>query len=149
MPQIDLSTSHLISTHKTHVRWVDMDAYQHVNHARYFDYMVEARAALFADILQDKTKQYVLVHVACDYKKAMNYPQEILVKQYFNAISRTTFTLHYSFHDLNDEQILFAVGESVLVSIDTQTGRPIAVPEAVKAVLIDQSVSDTIMPTRD
>ncbi len=34
----------LINQIKIPIRWVDLDAYAHVNNARYFDYMSEARA---------------------------------------------------------------------------------------------------------
>lgn len=128
---IDLSNSKLLSTKKIAIRWVDMDAYHHVNNACYFDYMAEARASYFSEILEDKNTQYVLVHVSCDFKKPLVYPGNVIVKQYFSALSRTTFTFHYTFHHELDESIVYAIGEGVLVSIDAKTLKPIPVPEVI------------------
>lgn len=133
---MDLPDCKLLSTYKIVIRWVDMDAYHHVNNARYFDYMAEARAAYFAEILENKDTQYVLVHVSCDFKKPLVYPKNIIIKQYFAEISRTTFTFYYTFHDENEESTLYAIGKGILVSIDAKTGRPIPVPDVIKTLII-------------
>lgn len=135
MKQMDLSSNTLISTHHIQIRWVDMDAYCHVNNTRYFDYMMEARMAIFAEAFSEKGVQYMLVHTSCDFKKPMAYPQKIILKQYFYAIARTSFTLHYSFHDVNDEEILYATGEGILVAVDLHTQKATAVPDAIKKIL--------------
>lgn len=133
---IDLSNSKFLSSKKIAIRWVDMDAYHHVNNACYFDYMAEARASYFSEILEDKNTQYVLVHVSCDFKKPLVYPKNVIVKQYFAAISRTTFTFYYTFHDELDDSIVYAIGEGVLVSIDAKTLRPVPVPDVIKQLLV-------------
>jgi acyl-CoA thioester hydrolase len=133
---MDLPDCKLLSTYKIAIRWVDMDAYHHVNNARYFDYMAEARASYFAEILENKDTQYVLVHVSCDFKKPLVYPKNIIIKQYFAEISRTTFTFYYTFHDENEESTLYAIGKGILVSIDAKTGRPIPVPDVIKTLII-------------
>ncbi|MGA2655732.1 MAG: thioesterase family protein [Gammaproteobacteria bacterium] len=136
MKHIDLSSCRQLSTCIIPIRWVDMDAYQHVNNARYFDYMAETRASYFAKILENKNTQYVLVHAECDFKKPLVYPKTIRVKQYFAEMSRTTFTLYYTFHDEQDDHALYAIGKGILVSIDAKTTRPVPVPDVVKNLLV-------------
>lgn len=135
MRHIDLSSCKLLSTYKITLRWVDMDAYQHVNNARYFDYMAETRAHYLAKILEKKETQIVLVHASCDFKKPLVYPKNIMVKQYFAEMSRTTFTMYYTIHDENNDHELYAIGKGILVSVDTKTGRPVPVPDAIKTLL--------------
>ena len=129
---VDLASCRLLSTHQIKLRWVDMDAYHHVNNARYFDYMAEARADYFAKILEDRNTQYVLVHVSCDFKKPLVYPKTILIKQYLVAMTRSTFTFHYTFHEMDDDAVVYANGEGVLVAIDAKTAKPVSIPEHVK-----------------
>lgn len=131
----NLENSKLLSTQNIPLRWVDMDAYYHVNNARYFDYMAETRASFFAKVLADKTIQFVLVHVSCDFKKPLVYPKTIQMKQYFSGMSRTTVTFHYTFHDEADDAIEYAIGEGILVCLDTKTQKPVPVPEAIKNLL--------------
>lgn len=135
MRNLDLSNSTLLSTHIIPIRWVDMDAYNHVNNARYFDYMAEARVQYFHQAMLDKSVQYVLVHVECDFKKPLVYPKNILIKQYFSGMTRTTFTFQHTFHDEKDETTIYAAGKSVIVCVDTQTYKPVCVPENVKTLL--------------
>ncbi len=134
MKHVDLSNCKLLSTYSIAIRWVDMDAYNHVNNARYFDYMAEARASYFSKILEDRNTQYVLVHVSCDFKKPLVYPKNIIVKQYFAERSRTTFTFYYTFHDEQDDASLYAIGKGILVSIDAKTLRPVPIPELIIAL---------------
>jgi acyl-CoA thioester hydrolase len=136
MKQIDLSNNSLISIHKMVVRWVDMDAYRHVNNARYFDYMLEARMVVFGEVFADPDIQYMLVHAACDFKKALAYPQEIIIKQYFYAMSRSTVTLYYEFYTAQQEHTLNATGVGILVAVDAHTGKSVALPEAIKKILL-------------
>lgn len=136
MQTIDISACKLLSTYNITLRWVDMDAYHHVNNARYFDYMAETRAHYFSEILEDRNTQYVLVHVECDFKKPLIYPKNIIIKQYFAEMSRTTFTFYYTFHDEKDESVLYAHGKGVLVCIDAKSQRPVPVPDLVKKLLL-------------
>ncbi len=135
MKHFDLSNSRLISTHIIPLRWVDMDAYHHVNNARYFDYMAETRAIFLAPYLKDRTVQFVLVHVSCDFKKPLVYPKNVWVKQYLSELTRTTFTCHYTFHEENDEDTVYAMGKGVLVSLCAQNLKPVPVPDAIRNLL--------------
>ncbi len=136
MIKVDLTQCKLLSTHLIPMRWVDMDAYHHMNNARYFDYMAEARVIYFHNIMQDPKTRYVLVHVACDFKKPLIYPKTILIKQYFTAMTRTTFTFHHTFHDHADQDSICAIGESIVVCVSLQTGKPVCVPDNVKQLLL-------------
>ncbi|HLF66902.1 MAG TPA: thioesterase family protein, partial [Gammaproteobacteria bacterium] len=132
MITVDLTQCKLLSTHLIPMRWVDMDAYQHMNNARYFDYMAEARVIFFQNIMKDPLTRYVLVHVACDFKKPLVYPKTIFIKQYFTGMTRTTFTFHHTFHDHDDKDSVCALGESVIVCVDAHTSRPVIVPDNVR-----------------
>jgi acyl-CoA thioester hydrolase len=136
MKHLDLQKNKLLSTHVIPMRWVDMDAYSHMNNARYFDYMAEARVKYFSEIMKDKSVQYVLVHTECDFKKPLVYPKSILIKQYFTDMTRTTFTFSHTFHDEKDESVVYAIGKSIVVCVDAETYKPVIVPECVKSLLL-------------
>ncbi len=110
------------------IRWVDMDAYGHVSNAKYFDYMSETRATWFSHQKLLGNFNYVVVSTACQFKKELSYPREIVVEQYFKENTKASFTLQYIFKDMHDLNLIYAEGEATLVCLDLTTKRAVRLP---------------------
>ena len=63
------------------VRWGDMDAYGHVNHAQFLRYLESARIALFEDLCGAAVALPTLVvaEVRCRYLAELRYPATVTV----------------------------------------------------------------------
>lgn len=109
------------------IRWVDMDAYQHLNNAKYYDLMSECRVASFFPFSQDC--HYVVVENSCKYKKSVEYPARLLVKQYVQNISAVTFECVYIFMNADVE---VAEGFAKMVCVNPETKKPRKIPEKLK-----------------
>ena len=117
-------------------RWVDMDAYQHINNARYFDAASEARVKLFNGIRpEDMPCQIVLVESSCNFKRPFFHPDFMLVKQYLLEIGRASFTLEYEFYSKNHPGIIHAEAFAKMVCYDSVKKKAIGIPEVILQVL--------------
>jgi acyl-CoA thioester hydrolase len=124
----------LLNTLTIPIRWVDMDAYAHVNNSRFFDAMTEARADLLKTVISTSdTCQFILVDTQCSFKKPYQYPGVIIIKQYIEKIGNSSFTLSYLFTDENTAT--YATGLATMICFDPGTQKPIAIPDKVKALL--------------
>lgn len=121
------------------VRWGDMDAMGHVNNAAYFTYCESARMSYFQEIRMDQLRQEVhhgpaVVTATCNFHRQLHYPAEIEVGARASKIGSTSFTLEYAIYRRGTEELI-ADGSSVIVWVDYDQGKAIAVPEAlVKAI---------------
>ena len=61
------------------VRWGDMDAYGHVNHAQFLRYLESARIALFEDLCGATLPTLVVAEVRCRYLAELRYPATVTV----------------------------------------------------------------------
>lgn len=117
----------LIIEKKFEIRWVDMDAYLHLNNAKYYDLMSECRVASFFPFSQDC--HYVVVENSCKYKKSVEYPAVLLVKQYVQNVSAVSFECVYVFMHGETE---VAEGFAKMVCVNPITKKPRRIPDALK-----------------
>lgn len=126
----------LLNTLKTEIRWTDLDAYGHLNHSVFFNFMTEARAQLFRDILKiEGMCHFVTVHVECDYKIPYFYPDTLILKQYCESTSTSSFMLKYEFYSENKKDALHAFGNVKMVAYDPIQKRATRIPEVVASLL--------------
>ena len=131
----------LLSTHRIPLRWVDMDLYHHVNNARYFDFMTEARAQLFVEIMQQEVRwQFILVDVHCNFRKTFVYPDTVILKQYSEKVGSKSFSLAYEFFSTQHPDQIHATGEAKLVCFDAELGKAVTLPEIIRQLLTDESI---------
>lgn len=117
------------------IRWVDIDAYQHLNNAHYFNAMSEARAHLFGKIARFNSDiQFVLVQTQCEFKKPYYYPGMILIKQYLVHMRKTSFDLLYEFYDAHGS-FLHAKGSAKIVCYSPSLKKAVRVPENIIELL--------------
>ena len=61
------------------VRWGDMDAYGHVNHAQFLRYLESARIALFEELCGTALPTLVVAEARCRYLAELRYPETVTV----------------------------------------------------------------------
>ena len=115
------------------VRWSDLDAFNHVNNARYLTFLEQARIEWFETIGEDwVTDAYapVLVSSLLNYKRPIEYPASIAVELFIERLGNTSVTIGHRI--LADDGTLHADGHVVAVWIARSSGRPVPLPAAVR-----------------
>lgn len=118
------------------IRWTDLDAYGHLNNSIFLDFMTEARANLLKDVLNMQTMcQFVIAHISCDYKHPFYYPDTIMLKQFCEAKSSSSFTLRYEFYSTRKPNTLHTIATAKMVAFDPVKARPTRLPKQVLTLL--------------
>ena len=107
-------------TNKQYVRWDDLDAMGHVNHAKYLTIAQEARFAMLGMF------NMVVARIEADYKAPIALGNIFIdVIMWVESIGTSSFKLVY---EISQEGVLSAVVKSVQVSVtdDTKTSRPLS-----------------------
>ncbi len=109
------------------IRWSDMDAYQHVNNARYMSYMEAGRIHLFEQIVlenwQTAPSGPVLVSLSCNFRQPVTYPAVLDVGTCVVKIGRTSFELQHNMF-LENTDALVADATSTVVWVSRASGAP-------------------------
>ena len=131
-----MPTAKLLVDTAIELRWRDLDALNHVNNASFLTFFEETRLRWFATLTapwSSQTSSPVLAAVQINYRRQLSWPQAVRAELSCERIGNTSLTLAHRLVDARDDRIVFADGTSVLVWIDPQTGKPIALPDAVVA----------------
>ena len=129
--------SHIIA-----LRWRDMDSYQHVNNSEYLTLCEEARIAWFRSLhgpWRSETAEPVIARIELDYKKPLVHPANVVVRLSLDRLGNSSLSLHQTLTTDTDVTI-YAIGKSVLVWTNPQTGRTTPVPEFVRRSVQPDSV---------
>jgi acyl-CoA thioester hydrolase len=118
--------------HPIEIRYADIDAQRHVNSARYFSYMEQARAAYIQRLglwAGDDFDQIgiILLEQCCTYHRAARYGDEIQVGVRAVRIGNKSMNMEYSLQAPDGGE--YANGQTVLVAYDYLQERSIPVPE--------------------
>ena len=116
-------------------RWGDMDALGHVNNAKFFSYDESVRLAYFAQLMRGDAKFWdeyglILAHIEADFLEQLKPPAELDIGFRIARIGRTSLGTEAAMF-LGDKAV--AVTRGVLVWFDYRAGKPLPVPEPVKA----------------
>ena len=118
------------------VQWGDMDAFGHVNNARFFTWFETARIAYFrevglpADLVGGIGP--ILAHTSCDYLAPVTYPGEVLVGARVTRLGRSSFHHEYVITpgDRPDQPV--ARGAGVIVFFDYEVGESVPIPDDLR-----------------
>ena len=125
----------LLTTLTLPVRWRDLDAFEHVNNATYLTYLEEARLHWFAQIKgpwHTSTIAPVVAAVHANYRRQLGWPATLVVELRCERLGNTSLTIAWRIADANDRDAIYADGNTVMVWIDSASGRPVALPDAVR-----------------
>ena len=116
------------------LRWSDLDAFNHVNNARYLTFLEEARIRWFDSIGEAwVTDEFapVVVSVQLNYKQPIPYPADVEVDLYVEKVGNTSTTIAHRIVSA-DGKTLYNDGTVVAGWIDRKTGRPRPLPESIR-----------------
>ena len=109
------------------VRWGDMDAYGHVNHAQFLRYLESARIALFEDLCGAMVALPTLVvaEVRCRYLAELRYPATVTVHSALQDVRGSSLVVDA---ELREGERLCAVAQVQLVCFDPLRRKPKRLP---------------------
>lgn len=118
-------------------RWGDNDIYGHINNVVYYSYfdstinryLIEQGGL---DIHGGEQIAYV-VSSGCDYLEALAYPQKLTVGMKVDKLGNSS--VRYGLALFGEEGPASALGFVVHVFVDRATGRPVPIPERLRAAL--------------
>ena len=126
-------------SHPIEVRFRDVDALGHVNHAVVVSYLEVARYAWWRDFLKERGFQsegFLIARVEVDYRAPIHLGDEVVVELGCPRVGRTSFDLDYR---VRCKDRLLAEGRTVQVMLDFASGRPCAIAPATRAWLETQA----------
>ena len=116
------------------LRWSDLDAFDHVNNARYLTFLEEARIRWFDSIGEQwVTDEFapVVASVLLNYRMPIPYPADVAVELYVDHLGGSNVTIGHQIVSA-DGATLYNDGNVVAVWIDRRTGRARPLPESVR-----------------
>jgi acyl-CoA thioester hydrolase len=114
--------------HPVHVRWQDVDALGHVNHAVFLTYLEEARDAFFAQIL-GSDPIYVVVRIEIDLRAEVRHAdQRVTVRIEPERLGTTSLTTRETI--LTPAREVAAEARAVIVRWNADDRKPIPFSEA-------------------
>ncbi|HEV7965705.1 MAG TPA: thioesterase family protein [Actinoplanes sp.] len=124
-------------TYDAAVRWSDMDAYGHVNNARFLTLYEEARVALFftgarAHGLSSFEEGIVIARHEVDYLRPVDYSEPVRVELWISDLRAARFTVNY---ELFDGTVLASRAKSVCVPYHLAQAHPRRLTEPERAFL--------------
>ena len=129
--------------HKTNIeiRFVDVDAFGHVNNANYLTYLEIARVKYFdeiADWQYNWSKQGVIVAKAeIDFIIPVNFKDEISVYTRCSRLGNKSFDLEYRIVRMfKGQEQLMADGVTVMVTFDYVEKKSIEIPPEWKSAIL-------------
>ncbi|RXR08337.1 acyl-CoA thioesterase [Pseudoxanthomonas composti] len=118
------------------LRWRDMDAYGHVNNAKYISYLEEARVRWMHGVTGDQRLgsgvSPVVANTNVNYRRSITWPGEIMVELFVERLGNSSVTIGHRITDVSDESVLYSDGNVVVVWIDTASGKSAPIPDAVR-----------------
>lgn len=116
-------------------RWIDNDAYGHINNVVYYEYFDTAvNAFLIAQGALDIAKSGVIGLVAetrCNYFKPIAFPDAIRAGLRVGLLGTSSVTYEIGIFRGHDD-LAAAQGHLVHVYVDRASGRPVPLPEPLK-----------------
>lgn len=129
-------------TYRCPLRWSDMDAFGHVNHANTVTLLEEARIdLLFVEASRHgaagMADGVVVARLVVDYHAPLlANGAKVRVEMSVREMRRASFTLGYTVHSgLSREDPVVATAETMLVPYDMKLGRPRRLSEAERDFL--------------
>jgi len=124
------------------IHWVDMDAYGHVNNARYLTWFEAARIAYMTRVgLVTSDMQRIengvgpiIATANVDYLRPVAFPAELEVGVRVTRIGTTSVTMEYAVEDANSG-VRYARGSTVLVVLRYPEYTKVPVPPDIRAAI--------------
>ena len=130
-----LSPLRTLATIPLHVRWRDLDAFNHVNNSSYLTFLEEARLQWLRTVPGEWFSAHampVMAAVELHYRKPIEWPAEIDVLLSCERLGNSSTTIGNRIVDRNDHACVYADGNVVMVWVDPATGASVPLPDAIR-----------------
>ncbi len=126
--------------HPIVIRFGDLDAQRHVNNARYFTFLEEARVQYLKNLgLWDGTDfdeiGIILLETTCTFKAPIRYEHKVRAGVKMIKLGNKSMELLHSLEDAETGDT-FATGRSILVAYDYAAETSIPVPDHWRKTLL-------------
>ncbi|MCU6435526.1 acyl-CoA thioesterase [Undibacterium sp. Jales W-56] len=130
--------------HTIQTRWMDNDAYGHVNNVVYyswFDTVVNQFLIVNQALDIEKSREIGLViETQCNYLASVAFPDVICAGVTVSKLGNSSVRYEIGIFK-NDEDAAAAQGHFVHVYVDRETRRPVQIPEKIRKLLSTLEVS--------
>jgi acyl-CoA thioester hydrolase len=121
------------------IHWGEMDAFAHVNNARYFTWFESSRMAyckaVGIAVRLGEPVAPILAAAHCDYLVPVVFPATVVVGARATRLGKTSITIDHGVWAVDAPQRLLARGTSVVVLLDYATGEKVRIPDTVRAAI--------------
>ncbi|GAA0530614.1 thioesterase family protein [Paractinoplanes ferrugineus] len=123
--------------HDVPVRWSDMDAYGHVNNARFLTLYEEARVEMFflgarKHGLGSFEEGIVIARHEIDYLRPVNYGEPVRIEMWISELRAASFSVSY---ELFDAGVVASRAKSVCVPFNLANSHPRRLSQAERDFL--------------
>ena len=121
-----------------HIRYGDIDMLRHVNNAKYFTYMEQARVQYAYDVFgwdgNWDTLNMILARVEVDFQKPIFIQDRLVIYSRVARLGNKSFDMEYLFVRTAPDGItdITAKAKAVLVAYDTAVQQSQAIPEEMR-----------------
>jgi acyl-CoA thioester hydrolase len=115
------------------LRWSDLDAFNHVNNARYLTFIEQARIEWLEGIGEAWVTDAfgpVLAQTLLNYTRPIEYPADVRVELFVTKLGNSSVTLGHRI--VAADGTLHCDGHAVTVWVDRRTGKSRPLPDAVR-----------------
>lgn len=115
------------------LRWSDMDAFNHVNNARYLTFLEQARIEWFETIGEPwvtENSAPVVASATLNFKRPIEYPANVFVELFTEKLGNSSVVIGHRIVDADGG--LHCDGSVVAVWIDRHSGKPTPLPAGVR-----------------
>lgn len=121
------------------VRFADCDMLGHVNHAKMFTYMEEARGHYLTDILKmeftpSKTSpdvSAILAEASCAYKSPAKFEETLTIQTRILELGRSSFVMDYRIIEQKTSRLV-ATGKTTGVFFDYKNQKSVSIPVEIR-----------------
>lgn len=124
-------------TSQIKVRGFHLDIYQHVNNARYLEFLEEARWAYLEDsgdieFFQSIGLAWVIVNININYRSAATMGQTLEIDTYLSRIGEKSAVFHQEITLAGSEKVI-ADADITFVVLNQKTGKAVSIDGDLKA----------------
>jgi acyl-CoA thioester hydrolase len=120
------------------VRWRDLDAFNHVNNSNYLTYLEEARLQWLSHVPGpwfDDHAMPVMAASQVNYRRPIAWPAQLQVQLFCERAGHSSMTIAHRMIDAEHADQLYCDGHVVMVWMDPASGKPVPLPEAIRAAI--------------
>ncbi len=115
------------------VRWSDLDAFNHVNNARYLTFLEQARIEWFQSIEEPWVTDEigpVVASATLNFRRPIEYPASVFVELFTERLGNSSVVVGHRI--LAEDGSLHCDGNVIVVWVDRRSGRSTPLPACVR-----------------